>query len=214
MSWFNLFKRMKNNPDLDPAELDLLRDQARQEVDDVLGATYTVNFTVLEAPEPDPIGEPDYLDDPADDDDDVAYHRVTAHHPTLLRGTSRVPILPLRDWKTIEDAGDELGIDPERLEALCRRNGMAMIDLPRCSPLVHVRQIAYFNQHGSVHEVDTTVFDGWERQARIAEESGVPPQVLSKMAHAGEIAVYKPAPKCVLYNTQEVYHVLRREGLL
>lgn len=209
MSWFNLFKRMKDNPELSPDEVDLLRMQARNEVDDVLGTTYAVSVTVVNDDDLDFEGAT-----PDSDDENVAYHRVNAHHPTLLRGTSRAQVLPLRDWRTIEGAGSELGITPEKVEALCRRHGLAMIDFPRCSPLVHVRQIAYFNQHGTVLDVDTTVFDGWDRQARLAEMTGVPAQVLSKLAAAGDIAVFKPALKCVLYNVQEVNHVLRREGLL
>lgn len=192
MSWFNMFKKLRDSGELSPEELALIEEKAREEIEQVFSDSSAHQV----------------IEDEADTPDGPAFERSRHKHETLLQGTRRVRVTQFNDWRTLDNAAREAGITESELIRLIQDHTLAVMNYPQCAPLVHIRQIVYWLENNRTLPVDLDVFDGWKRQAEIARDLGVSARDLFDLADQKRIAVFKPGPKCVLYNEREVYEVL------
>ena len=210
MSWFNIFRKVTEGEALDPCELDKVREQAKAEVDRVLNPVDTSMLGVaVDAIDPGDEYDDDFSDDGPSfsSDNGASYSRRRAKNPTLLRGTKDNPVTPLRDWQTISNIAEALGLTTYMVDKLIVEHDLDTISFVGGGRLAHARQVSLMVNGGPRLRVDTTVFDGWERQGVIATVMDLDQHLLTQWSSDGTIATYKPSASIVLHNVEEVYRI-------
>jgi hypothetical protein len=189
MTFQRIWKIVRNNPALTPEDRELIRQKVHEEIDTEFGF----------APEP----------NHAEDKKTAASE---GQKQLMLRGSKKVQVTQFRVWKTVEACAEELGRD---LDDIIPKVTDKTLTSKRYSPnftLVHVGQVEHWFKTGlKLDNISTSVFDGWLRQAEIVAKYNITAQDLSLWATKGKIAVFKPAPRLVLLNEQEVLEYATRE---
>lgn len=217
MSWIDLLKKLIGREDLTAAEKSLLRERARAEleaqhpeifadgaVESQNAASDTEHGLEIYVSNPSP---------PKSLSDNHAASRKRDRYELLVRGSKRVSVLQFHDWMTVEEAAEQLGRERLEVERAVGEGRLDYFNWPRCDVIVHVRQVAYWLEKGRKLDVPTDIFQGWCRQAEVSRELGIDARVLSAWVHDGEVAVFKPAPRCVLLNVKECATVAKKKLL-
>lgn len=130
--------------------------------------------------------------------------RREAPFKPIAQSSARCSVLPLRDWLTPGQVAAQLGISASEVGRLVQRYDLDVVTMRQAPNLVHLRQIAYAQEHHKKLEIDISVFDGWSRQSNVADELDITAREISYWVHDGKIAAYKPHAKIVLINWMDV----------